>query len=311
MPLGAVALGIRGGYGHMGKSRVVRSQGFGLVAFMLPALVLLVLILLYPLLYGFFISLFDTNLLSKWEFVFLDNYVSIIKDGELWYSLWITILFSIGSVILQLVFGFAAALFLNSEKIYCRRILRALLLIPWIMPHVVAGLVWRWIYNTLYGLLNTILLSLGLIEQGISWLGEPGLALASVTFAYAWKCFPFAMLMFLAGLQSVPKDLYEAAETDGAKPWQTFFYITLPYLAGITMTTTLLTFFRSFKEFSMIHVMTGGGPGNATNVLSTAVRRVAFDQYRFGYGSALAIVILLILLVTSIVTRRIAEPDWQ
>jgi multiple sugar transport system permease protein len=261
--------------------------------------------------YGLVISLFDTNLLNKWQFVGLDNYASIISDSQLWSSLGITIVFSLGSVLLQVVLGFSCALMVNSEKLYGRGILRALLLIPWVMPSVVAGLVWRWIYNTMYGLLNSLLLSLGIIDYGLSWLGEPSLALTSVTVAYAWKCFPFCMLMFLAGLQSVPKDLYEAAQTDGAKPWEIFFHVTLPYISNITVTTSLLTFFRSFKEFNMIFVMTGGGPANATDVLSTHVRRVAFDQYRFGYGSALAIVILLILLVTSTITKRKTQTDWQ
>ena len=198
--------------------KALRSNALNLFVFMLPALVLLLGVLLYPLVYGFVISLFDTNLLNKWEFVGLDNYASIIRDSQLWSSLGITIVFSLGSVLLQVVLGFSCALMVNSEKLYGRGALRALLLIPWVMPSVVAGLVWRWIYNTMYGLLNSLLMSLGIIDWGLSWLGEPSLALASVTVAYAWKCFPFCMLMFLAGLQSVPKIYTKRHRPMGQRP---------------------------------------------------------------------------------------------
>lgn len=281
-----------------------------LVGFISPALLVLGLVMIYPLLYGFIISFYDTNLLTKFNFVGFGNYISIFNDHNYWSSIWVTIVFSIGTVLLQLVLGMSIALYLNT-KIYGRNVFRAILLIPWMLPMVVGGLLWRWIYNPMYGLLNNALISIGLINDGIPWLGYPNLAMVSVIIAYAWKSFSFNMLMFLAGLQSIPKSLCEAAECDGAGRWKVFVHIILPHMGNIILITALLDFFRSFKHFPMISVMTGGGPGTATNVVTNMVREVAFGQLKFGYGSALAITMLLILLITSIISKRLTRSDWR
>ncbi|TCL76984.1 carbohydrate ABC transporter membrane protein 1 (CUT1 family) [Hydrogenispora ethanolica] len=284
-----------------------RMNAFG---FIFPALLLLAVVMLYPLLYGIYISFFDTNLLTKFDFVGLGNYLSIFSDQGFWSSIWVTIVFSLGTVLLQLILGMSVASYLNT-RIYGRSVFRAVLLIPWMLSMVVGGLLWRWIYNPMYGLLNNFLIGLGLLDQGVAWLGIPDLAMFSVIIAYAWKSFSFSMLMILAGLQSIPKDLCEAAECDGGGRWTVFRHVVLPHIGNIVLITSLLDFFRSFKEFPMIFVMTGGGPGTATNVISNSVRQVAFDQIRFGYSSAMACVMLLLLLISSILLNRMTRSDWR
>ncbi len=293
-----------------------RMKGFALservnaFGFTFPALLMLAVVMLYPLFYGIYISFFDTNLLTKFDFVGLANYFSIFKDKSFWNSIGVTLVFSVGTVSLQLVLGISIASFLNT-KIHGRGAFRAVLLIPWMLSMVVGGLLWRWICNPMYGLLNNLLMSAGVIKEGIAWIGIPNLAMVSVIIAYAWKNFAFCMLMVLAGLQSISKELCEAVECDGGGRWTVFRHVILPHLSNIILITSLLDFFRSFKEFPMIFVMTGGGPGTATNVISNSVRQVAFDQIQFGYSSAMACVMLLLLLVMSIVLNRMTRADWR
>ena len=278
--------------------------------FILPAFLLLFLLFIFPLVSTFVLSLFETNLVNKWNFVFFKNYLSFLQDRDFWESLRITLTFAFGVVAGHFLLGMSFALLLNL-KIPGRLIFRLLLLIPWIVPEIVTALTWSWMYNTTYGVINDLLLKLKLVSSPVSWIGDPTLALPSLMLVAIWKGYPFVMMTLLAGLQSIPLELYEAAEIDGASGWSKFFCITLPGLRGVILITAILDSMWWFKHFTIIYAMTGGGPVRATEVLSISVYRNAFQGLKFGYASALAVFIFLVCVGIATIYQRILRRGEQ
>mgnify|MGYP002777015973 CR=1 FL=1 len=265
---------------------------------LLPALIVMLVVYAYPILRAFWLSVFTQNLGTELEQVFsgLSNYGRMFSDGRFWQSLWNTTVFTTSSVLLELILGIGVALVLN-QAFRGRGIVRTITLIPWALPTAVMGVAWAWIFNDQYGVVNDILRRLGLIETGISWLGNPTLAMIAVILADVWKTTPFIALLLLAGLQSISGDLYEAHSLDGATPIQSFWKITVPLLMPQIIVSVLFRFAQAFAIFDLIQVMTGGGPGGATETVSIYIYSTVMRYLDFGYGSALIVVTFLILVI--------------
>lgn len=237
------------------------------------------------------------------RFIGLDNYLAIAQDPVAWSSLGRTLWWIGLTVPLQLLLGLAAALLLN-QRFWWRSVARSLILIPWALPSVVIALMWSWMYQPQVGLLNDLLLRVGLVNEAVPWLAQPGTALYAIILALVWQGFPFFAIMILAGLQAIPAALYEAAAIDGATPWQQFREVTLPGLKGVLVTAVMLRLIWVANSIDVIIVMTGGGPGYATHTLPLYAFKRTYGSMDFGYGSALAVTFSILLLGLIVVYLR-------
>lgn len=265
---------------------------------LLPAVIVLLVVFAYPIGRSIWLGFFAQNLGTELEpiFVGLDNYIRILGDAHFWQTFGITFRFTVISVLVELILGMAIALVLD-RAFRGRDVVRTIALLPWALPTALIALGWTWIFNDQFGIANDILLRLGLIKDGINWLGEPFTATLALIVADVWKTTPFISILLLAGLQSVPADLYEAYAIEGASPWQRFWEITLPLLMPQILVATLFRFAQAFGIFDLVQVMTGGGPGGATEVVSLYIYANALRYLDFGYASALIIVTFLVLVL--------------
>ncbi|MBD2100678.1 carbohydrate ABC transporter permease [Leptolyngbya sp. FACHB-261] len=274
-----------------------REQIIGWVL-VLPALILLLLVFAYPIGRAFWLSQFTENLATKLEPVYsgLNNYSRLGTDGRFWQTLGNTTIFTLGSVILEMLLGLGIALVLD-QSFKGRGIVRTIAILPWALPTALIGLAWVWIFNDQYGVVNDLLRRVGAIPAGagINWLGDPNLAMLAVIAADVWKTTPFISILLLAGLQSIPQDLYEAYAIDGASRWQRFRNITLPLLMPQILIAVLFRFAQAFGVFDLIAVMTGGGPGGATETISLYIYATVMRYLDFGYGAALVVVTFVLL----------------
>ncbi|MFP5269465.1 carbohydrate ABC transporter permease [Coleofasciculus sp.] len=263
----------------------------------LLAILILVMVFAYPIGRAFWLSLFTQNLGTELqaEFTGLDNYARLLGDGRFWQSIWHTTVFTVSSILVELVLGMAIALVLN-QAFFGRGLVRTAALIPWALPTAVMGLAWQWIFNDQYGVANDILRFLPVVDP-VTWLGEPNLAMVALIAADVWKTTPFFAIILLAGLQSISEDLYEAHAIDGASPLQSFVQITLPLLTPQILIALLFRFAQAFGIFDLILVMTGGGPANATEMISLYIYDTVRRYLDFGYGAALVVVTFLLLII--------------
>ena len=262
-----------------------------------PAVLATVIIVFYPMVQALITSLYN-NILWKpraVRFIGLDNYIAIWNDPVFWSSLGRTAIWIGLTVPLQLLLGLVTALLLN-QTFRWRGLARSLILIPWALPSVVIGLMWSWIYNPQVGLLNDLMLRLGLLQTAMPWLANPDTSLYAIIVALVWQGFPFFAIMILAGLQTIPHSLYEAADIDGATDMQQFWHITLPALKSVLVTAVMLRIIWVANSVDVIYVMTGGGPGYATHTLPLYALKRTYASMDFGYGSALAVSFSLLLL---------------
>lgn len=275
-------------------------------AMLSPAVLVTLAIVFFPMLQTAWMSLHDYVLFRphRFEFLGLDNYRKALADEVFWISLRHTAIWIGITVPAQLLLGLATALLLNQDFPW-RPLARALIIIPWALPSVVIALMWVWIYDSNYGLMNDFLLRLGLIEQAMPWLARPDTALGAIILTLTWQGFPFFAVMILAGLQSIPRSYYEAAAIDGASAWRQFWHITLPGISGVLVTAVLLRMIWVANSFDVIFVMTGGGPGYSTYTLPLYAFVKSRTNLDFGYGSALAVLFTLLLMgVVLIYLRR-------
>lgn len=270
-----------------------RRTGWWLLA---PALVLLAVVYVYPILRSVWSSLFTQNLGTELQPIFagLDNYSRMMLDGRFWQSIGNTVFFTVISVLLELLLGLGMALVLN-QSFRGRGLVRTVALLPWALPTALIATTWTWIFNDQFGVWNDLLLRLGLINTGVNWLGDPNWAIWTVIAADVWKTTPFIAILLLAGLQSIPYDLYEAHAIDGASRWQSFYRITLPLLMPQILVASLFRFAQAFGIFDLIQVMTGGGPGGATETVSIYIYATIMRYLDFGYGAALVVVTFVVL----------------
>lgn len=262
-----------------------------------PAVLATLIVVFYPMLQAGITSLYYEILWKPkaTRFIGLDNFIAIARDPVFRASLGRTALWIGITVPLQLALGFVTALLLN-QQFRWRTLARSLILIPWALPSVVIGLMWSWIYHPQVGLLNDLLLRVGMLNSAIPWLADPDTALYSIIAALVWQGFPFFAIMILAGLQTIPANLYEAAAIDGATTWQQFVEITLPGLKSVLVTAVMLRIIWVANSMDVIYVMTGGGPGYATHTLPLYAFKRTYSSMDFGYGSALAVTFALLLL---------------
>ena len=270
-------------------------------AFVGPSLFGVLAFLLLPLVIVAGLSLFDWKLLGTPKFVGLDNYEQLFGDGGIGHSLFVTILYVALTIPVQTVLAMVLALLLN-QRVRGLKIFRAMFVIPWIATPVVMGLVWSWIFDPANGAINEFL---GIFDvAGPNWLSSVALALPAVAATQVWQFAGYNMLFFLAGLQTIPKDFYEAASLDGASPVRQFFTITLPLLRPTLFFVLVTNVIGSFQVFDTIFVMTDGGPANSTEVINYAIYQTAFKQFEFGYAAAIAMVLFLVILAVTMAQVR-------
>ncbi|HSV31538.1 MAG TPA: sugar ABC transporter permease [Atribacteraceae bacterium] len=272
--------------------------------FILPSVFLLAVLLIYPLLLTFNLSLYDVSLTAT-RFLGWGAYQRLLTSPMLYVVFRNSVVWTILVVFFQFWLGLGSALVLN-RSFFGRTLVRGIVILPWVMPGVVAAMVWRLMYEPQLGLINHYLRVLGLIEKPVTWLSLPGLALYSVIVAAIWKGFPFSTLMYLAGLQTVPEELYEASEIDGAGEWKKFIHVTLPTMKPIIIITLLLTFIWTFNYFELVHVMTGGGPAETSHIFPTYIYTLGFRRFRFGDASRFAVLNFIFLLIFSLLYIRLS-----
>lgn len=274
-----------------------------------PALLAVLAGSVYPFIYTVFTSLRDYNLAysnASYNFIGLANYASVLTDGNFWHSLQVSIIFTLIAVTIELLLGFYLAWLLNHD-FWLRNIFRSMLLVPMTLAPVVVGLVWRWLYNADYGLINFIVTTFGGSSQ--AWVVNPHLALGAVIVTDVWEWTPFIMLIALAGLQAVPPDVVEAAKLDGAGSWQELRFIVLPIIRKVLLIGVVFRLLDAFRSADTIFSLTGGGPGNVTTVEPYNLYLEGFQNFRIGYAAAMSII--LIAMTTFVVGRlmKVARFD--
>ncbi|TWE01232.1 carbohydrate ABC transporter membrane protein 1 (CUT1 family) [Neobacillus bataviensis] len=269
--------------------------------FLLPSLLILCVVGIYPLIQTLYLSFFDVSLTKQGShFIGLENYKTLFSD--IWFKVaykntWI---FTAISVLMETLLGLVIALVLN-KKFKGRGWVRACVLIPWAIPTVVSARMWEWIFNAEYGILNFLLVKTGIIDSNVNWLGETSTAMFAAIFSDVWKTTPFMALIILAGLQGISSSLYEAADIDGANKWRQFSYITFPLLIPSIMIAVLLRALDAFRVFDLIFVLTGGGPANSTEVLSSYAYKTTFSAGEVSSGAAMSSLMAVSVFVLAIV----------
>jgi multiple sugar transport system permease protein len=268
-----------------------------------PASLWLLFFIGLPIVDTFRTSLYKTSYKGE-TFVGLGNYSSLVDDKIFLLVLKNSIIWTVAAVIMNVILGLLIALLLSRSSVLSEFV-RGTLILAWATPLVVAGIVWKWMYNAEYGQLNSVLFSLGLINEPVQWLTNARSAFMGALVSRFWTAFPFTTFAFLSGLQAIPLDLYEAAIVDGATGWQRFWKITLPLLRPVTLAVLLISVIWSFNSFAFIYVITGGGPANKTQIMVTEIFRRAFGYFNFGSASTLAVVAFFFLLFVSFIQWRL------
>ncbi len=268
----------------------------------LPAIIIIFLIIFYPLIYALRMSF--TNFrptVVVTQFVGFANYAAILKDSKFWQAMGRSLLFTVGSLVPQICLGLAMASLLNHPLLKCKMLFRGLAITPWLIPTVAVAMIFKWMFNDIYGIINYLMVDIGLINTPRPWMSNGISAMIILVLANVWRGTPLMITMFLAGLQGIPNDLYEAAEVDGASAWVRFIKITLPLLVPVIMVSGVLRFIWTFNFYDLPWVMTGGGPAEATQTTPVYAYRRAFSAYRLGEGSAITVILFLVLLVFAFV----------
>jgi multiple sugar transport system permease protein len=276
----------------------VSSQKTGIIL-ITPSVFLICALLVYPVLYGVWLSFFKKHsFFPEQRFVGLANYLYLLRDSEFWMSLWYGTFYSVSTIVLQIVIGVIAALILN-EAFRGRNFVRGVVLFPYMIPTVVAIILWKWLLNDQFGLVNYLLLAVGIIEDPLSWMGKDHI-MTSLIIISVWEFFPFVVLSVLARLQTVPPVLYEAAKVDGAGAWSRFIHVTLPQLRNVLFVVILLRSIWMFTKFDTVWLLTqGGGAEKYIRTLPVFAYMRTFMYYQAGLGSTLAVIMFGILIAST------------
>ncbi|WP_241690465.1 carbohydrate ABC transporter permease [Enterococcus faecalis] len=266
--------------------------------FLLPSLMGFLVFIIYPVFYSLGVSFTDWDLINPMKFVGIKNYQSLVNDSTFWNSLKNTFLFIIGYLPSVMIIGLLVALLLNS-KLCLKPVFRGVYFLPVVTSWVAVSLVWKWLFNPKYGLINYFLTMIGL--HGPNWLNDPKTAMLAIIITSVWKDIGFIMVLYLGGLQNISVSLYEAADIDGADKWHQFWKITLPMLKQTTFFVSMISLINSFQVFDQVNIMTAGGPGDATTVLVQNIYNSAFKYSEMGYAAAMSWILFLIILVVSVV----------
>lgn len=291
-----------------GPERQEARLGWRLVA---PALATIALVALFPLVWTVWESLHLHDLRMPWRgkpFVGLDNYLRALGDGRFWGAMAHTFVFTVGSVALEVVLGLILALALN-RAYRGRGLVRAAVLVPWAIPTVVAALLWRFMFEGESGIVNAMLTGSGLMGEPLIWFIDEVWAWVPIILADVWKMTPFVALLLLAGLQNIDESLYEAARIDGASAWQRFRHVTLPLLKPALLVALIFRTLDAFRVFDLVFVMTGGGPGTATEPIALYTFNVLLQNLQFGYGSALSVIVFVVTFLLAVLYIRVLGAD--
>ena len=278
--------------------------------YVMPVLILLLIMYGYPLIKSIIMSLQDYKLTSSGSAPFNDfsNFKKMFSDTDFLLLLKNSLIYVIISVVAQFVLGLILALCLKT-KFRGRGIYQSIVFLPWAFSSFVVGLMFRWSFNGEYGVVNDILMKMGIIKENVAWLGTPGLSLAVVIIAMIWMGIPFFGIMILAALQSVPDDIYEAADIDGCGMFRKFFSLTLPYIKPTIIMTVLLRTIWIFNSFDLIVIITGGGPVNYSQTLPSYMYSKAFASYDFGLASAFGVLLIVILGIYAVLFLKLSNYD--
>ncbi len=264
--------------------------------FVIPALVSIAIFLFYPFIYSLVMSLGNLNLMKNaYTFTGLKNYIDLFKSSKFMSSLSVTLQFASIIVIFSTLLGLLFSLLLN-QKFLGRSIGRAILILPWATPWVIIGIAWAWMLHSQFGSLNGLLFQLGLIEKYYPFLGKANSALLSTAFSAVWRQASFSAILLLATLQTIPQELYESGTIDGAGLFQKLFRITIPFLTPTLLVVLIINTLYGFMQFDTVFMMTGGGPGRATEIISIYMYRTAFEHLKLGQGAAVGYVLSLLCL---------------
>ena len=293
--------------------RAFRYENIGLL-FVLPAFLYMMVFVGYPIIRNIILSFQDVtaaNLIRGTKnFVMFGNYAELFSDSVFRTSLKNTLVYTLMCLIVQFVIGFALALFFNKNFTVSKPV-RVILLIPWMIPITVTALIFKLLFATDIGVVNYLLRSMHLISANIEWLTTPGTAMFALICANVWIGIPFNMILISTGLTTIPQELYESASIDGASRIQSFFKITLPLLKPTIESVLILGFIYTFKVYDLVWVMTGGGPVNSTHMLSTYSYKLSFDMFQYSKGSAVANVLLVILMIVGVFYLRATSDEEE
>jgi multiple sugar transport system permease protein len=293
------------------KRRLAARPGLWAYTLLTPSLLLLLVVMAYPMVYTIFLS-FHTRILSRpalgTSFVGLANYIQAVRDPLFLQVLGQTLYFVVASLTLELGIGIGLALLLH-RRFFGRNLVRGVTLLPWMLSPVVAAFSWAWLLNDAYGLVNYLLMKTGLVQAPQAWLGTTGLAMNAIILVDVWREIPFVTAIILAGLQSIPAEVYEAARVDGASPARAFFRVTLPLLKPSILVALLMRTMVAVRMFELVFIMTKGGPAGSTEVLATYTYKEAFLNFNMGYASSMAVVILLVSLAMSLIYLRTMRSE--
>ncbi|MFC5789313.1 sugar ABC transporter permease [Agromyces tardus] len=281
------------------RGRFARKQELTAWLFLAPAIVILTAFMLYPMVQAAYLSLTDYNLIRAAEWVGFDNYIELLQDPAFWNAFWNTVLYAVVVTPITVGLSLALALFLNRQFVG-RAFVRTAIFLPFIVSLGIIAIAWTFLLDPNIGLLSYWLAQIGVVtEQGL--LSDPNTAMGAVMFVGVWKFVGFYMVMYLAGLQSIPEELYEAARLDGAGAWQRFRNVTLPLLSNQTLLVSVLALIATLQAFDQIYVMTRGGPFFKTETIVMLIYREGFQELRFGYGAAISIVLLIFVFLLSMI----------
>jgi multiple sugar transport system permease protein len=280
--------------------------------FVIPAAAYMLLFIGYPIIYNWVISFQDATALTlrntNRDYIGLTNYKAIFADSTFWNSLLHTFIYTIGCLAIQFFFGFLFALFF-SKKFKFAKTIRGLVVISWMLPVTVTALVFKFMFSKDSGIINTMLMNLHIISAPVGWLLSGGTAMLVLIIAHSWVGIPFDMLLLTNGINDISPDIYEAASIDGATKRQQLFRITVPLLKPTIMSVLVLGFVLTFKVFDLVYVMTGGGPVDATEVLSTYSYKLSFQLFHFGEGAAAADVLFVCLFVVALIYLKTTSKE--
>jgi multiple sugar transport system permease protein len=290
------------------QGRPWRQQLIGVLV-VLPALVLILSLIVYPVAYSLWLSLLEKHSFFPQErFIGLENYSYLWTDAEFWTSLWLGVIYSVWTILFQLILGVAAALILN-ESFAGRGLVRGMVLFPYMIPTIVAVILWKWLLNDTYGVVNYWLVALGIVRDPISWLGTEHIMLSTIVMS-VWQFFPFVLLSILARLQTIPEELYEAAKVDGATPLRRFVHVTLPQIRGILFVVILLRSIWMFTKFDTVWLMgEGAGAGRYIRTLPVYAYMRTLTYYQAGLGAAIAVIMFAILMVSTVLYFRLFREE--
>lgn len=281
-------------------------------AFVLPGAIFMAVMIIYPILYNVLMSFKNVDIMNfatgDSKFVGFEMYKEILSDEVTGIALKNTLMFTLWCLLFQFPLGFGLALFF-SQKFKLAGFLRGINVIAWMIPMVAVAGVFKYMFNSDVGIVNQILMNLHVISKPIEWLAHGDTAMTSIVVANIWKGVPFNMILLATALTTLPEDIYESASIDGATRVQQFFYITVPLLKPAIISVLTLGFIYTFKVFDLVYVMTGGGPGSSTEMLSTLAYRYSFAEYNFSKGSAIANVLFVLLMLVGLIYIRIVLKE--